>query len=407
MQAAPAFGKRRQAARHPVAPPPARPVRQDGAVADLPDAPSEIASRKPLPIVTFGLIVVLGLIYWAELIFAVQPDGKFAPGLRSLAAFGGLNGSLVLQSGEWWRIFTAPLLHGSLSHILGNALALLFAGWILERVIGHAWFAALFVVGALGGAAGSLTANSPNILSVGASGAIMALLAAALVCSFIFESVQLRRRMQKISLRFLIPSLAPALLPLGIGTGTDYGAHIGGALAGAAMGFVLGEIWPEESPVSKGEPFAAAIAVAGLFAAILSGFFAVQHYPHYASQPAVLMPENEVPRNLQEGSPRSADLVGRYPQDPRAHFYRAVFFLERKDLADAERELRAALTQEQAFGLDNPRGLKSSLNMMLAIVLVYEGRMPEAKAMAGSACAPQERELHELRAMLEEKGVCV
>jgi len=84
-------------------------------------------------------------------------------------------------------------------------------------VIGHAWFAALFVVGALGGAAGSLAANAPNVLSVGASGAIMALLAAALVCSFIFESVQLRRRMQKVSLRFLIPSLAPALLPLGVG----------------------------------------------------------------------------------------------------------------------------------------------------------------------------------------------
>ena len=109
---------------------------------------------------TFGLIVVLGLIYWAELIFAVQPDGSFAPGLRSLAAFGGLNGSLVFQSGEWWRIFTAPLLHGNLSHILGNALALLFAGWILERVIGHAWFAALFVLGALGGASGSLVMNS-------------------------------------------------------------------------------------------------------------------------------------------------------------------------------------------------------------------------------------------------------
>jgi hypothetical protein len=45
--------------------------------------------------------------------------------------------------------------------------------------------------------------------------------------------------------------------------------------------------------------------------------------------------------------------------------------------------------------------------MMLAIVLVYEGRMPEAKAMAGSACAAQGLELHELRAMLEEKGICV
>ena len=41
--------------------------------------------------------------------------------------------------------------------------------------------------------------------------------------------------------------------------------------------------------------------------------------------------------------------------------------------------------------------------MMLAIVLVFEGRTPEAKAMAGSACAPQVRELHD---MLQAKGVC-
>src|SRR5258706_4664203 len=244
MQAAPAFGKRGQAGRRPVAPPPAPPTRQTSAAEDLPDAATETIGRRRLPFVTFGLIVVLGLIYWVELIFAVQPDGKFAPGLHSLAAFGGLNESLVLQSGEWWRAFTAPLLHGNLTHILGNAVALLFAGWILERVIGHAWFAALFVVGALGGAAGSLAANSPNVLSVGASGAIMALLAAALVCSFMFESAQLRRRMQNVSLRFLVPSLAPALLPLGAATGTDYGAHIGGAFGGGAPGFFLRRLLP-------------------------------------------------------------------------------------------------------------------------------------------------------------------
>src|SRR5258705_9175357 len=405
MQAATAFGKR-GATRPFTAPPSAPSTARTGAAQNFPDAASETVARSRLPFVTFGLIVALGLIYWVELIFAVQPEGDYAPGLRSLAAFGGLNGALVFGSGEWWRIFTAPLLHGSLAHILGNALALLFAGWILERGIGHAWFPALFVFGALGGLAGSLAASSPKVLSVGSSGAIMALLSAAPVCDCIFESVQLRRSMQKVSLRFLIPSLAPALLPLGIGAGTDYGAHIGGALAGAAMGFVLGEFWPEASAKPKGQRLAAAIAVAGLLSVISSGLLAARHYPHYAVQPSMLIPNNEVPKSLEEGSPRSADLLSHYPQDPRAHFYRAVFFLERRDLADAERELRAALAQEQVLGLDNPHGLESSLNMMLAIVLVYEGRLPEAKALAGSACAPQGRELKELRVMLEEKGVC-
>src|SRR5258706_2374446 len=405
MQAATAFGKRGAAVRRHPAPPPQTIIVRTRAAENLPAVAPDIVARRPLPFVTFGLVIVLGLIFWAELIFAVQPEGTLTPGLRSLAAFGGLNGSLVLQSAEWWRVFTAPLLHGNLTHILGNALALLFAGWILERVIGHAWFAALFVLGALGGAAGSLAANSPNVLSVGASGAIMALLAAALVCSFMFESAQLRRRMQNVSLRFLVPSLAPALLPLGAATGTDYGAHIGGALAGAAMGFVLGRIWPEDSVAPKGQGFAVAIAIAGLLAAALSGLLASQHYPHDVAQPAVLMPAREVPKSVEEGAPRSADLVDRYPQDPRAHFYRPVFFLHRKDLADAGHDLGSALTQVNAFAIDNPSGLKSSLNMMLAIVLVFEGRMPEAKALADSACAPHGRELHELRAMLEEKGV--
>src|SRR5258707_15720912 len=259
MQAATAFGNR--GAARPVAAPQLPSLYPESRTAEyVSDAVTQIAARRPAPFVTFGLIVALGLIFWAELIFAAQPDGDFAPGMRSLSAFGALDGALVFGAGEWWRVFTAPLLHGNLSHILGNSLALLFAGWILERGIGHAWFAALFVLGALGGAAGSLAANSPNVLSVGASGAIMALLAAALVCSFIFESAQLRPRSQKVSLRFLIPSLAPALLPLGVGTGTDYGAHVGGALAGAAIGFVLSEIWPAEAPPLKGQRMPAAVA---------------------------------------------------------------------------------------------------------------------------------------------------
>src|SRR3954471_8819404 len=141
MQPATTFGKR-GAARPPAPHSTAPPIVRDGAADDLSAAATDLVSRRPLPFVTFGLIVALGLIFWAELIFAVRPDGNFAPGMRSLAAFGGLSGALVFQSGEWWRVFTAPMLHGNLGHILGNSLALLFAGWILERVIGHAWFAA-------------------------------------------------------------------------------------------------------------------------------------------------------------------------------------------------------------------------------------------------------------------------
>src|SRR6185436_12518512 len=38
----------------------------------------------------------------------------------------------LVAQGEWWRIFTAPLMHGDISHIVGNGIALFFAARFLE-----------------------------------------------------------------------------------------------------------------------------------------------------------------------------------------------------------------------------------------------------------------------------------
>ena len=411
MQAVTAFGKRKPAAAGPVpAPNPASiPVTQSEA---LPMPP--VAVRKGgWPFLTFGLIAALGLIYWAELSFGFEHGRSLAPGIVSLTALGGLDGALVFQSGEWWRVFTAPLLHGSLSHLLGNAVALLFAGLILERLIGPSWFAASFVIAALGGAAGSLALNPASVVSVGASGAIMGLLAAAFVCSFTFESEQLRRRMRKISLRFLVPSLLPALLPLSVGSGTqiDYGAHIGGAIAGAVMGFMLSEIWPESSPRPALERFAATIAIAGAFAAAAAFVLITAHYsdyaPTYAVRSAVLIPQSELPRNQDDGVAHSADLVDRFPHDPRAHLFRAIYFLEHRNASDAEHQLRLGLSERDVLRSDLPPQVEKSLQLVLAVVLVIEQRKVEARVVAEPVCQGSvPTEYIKLRGLLKDQGVC-
>jgi rhomboid protease GluP len=368
--------------------------------------------KRSWPFLTFGLIAVLGLIYWMEVSFGFQQGSGSPPDIVTLTAFGGLDGALVFQSGEWWRVFTAPLLHGSLSHFLGNAVALLFAGLILERVIGASWFAALFVIAGLGGAAGSLALNPTRVVSVGASGAIVGLLAAAFVCSFMFESEQLRRRMRKVSLRFLVPSLLPALLPLSAsGAQVDYGAHIGGAIAGAAMGFVLSEIWPEITPRPALERLAATIAIGGALAAAVAFVIMTTHYSNYApvfaQRSAVLMPQQEIPRNEDEGASRSANLVDRFPHDPRAHLFRALYFLEHRNASDAEHQLRLGLAERDVLTMDLPRQVEKSLQLVLAVVLVIERRKTEAKAIAEPVChdavSPQ---YMKLRALLIAQGVC-
>lgn len=408
MQAATAFGKRKLANAGPLAPaPPAAslPANEGEAL----HAPAVAVPRSNVPFVTFGLILVLVLIYWAEVNLGFAQAQGLTPTAGTLTAFGGLDGALVFGAGEWWRVFTAPLLHGSLTHLIGNAVALFFAGLILERLVGPSWFAALFVVAALGGAAGTLAVNPPNILSVGASGAIVGLLATAFVCSFLFEGVQLRRRMQKISLRFLVPSLVPALLPVSAASGTqiDYGAHIGGAIAGVAMGFLLSEMWPETSPRPPLRRLAAAIAIAGSLAAAAGFLLTAGHYADYASRSAILMPDSELPTNPEDGVARSADLVNRYPRDPRAHLFRATYFLQARDAADAERQLRLGLAEHEVLSDDLPPQVERSLQVVLAVVLLIEGRKAEAKTIAAPLCGPAfPSDLSKLRAILEKEGVC-
>jgi rhomboid protease GluP len=409
MQAASAFGKRKPAAAALAAP---KPVLARPNEASIP--PAVEARKAGWPVLTLWLIAVLGVVYWAELRFGFDRAKDTAPGIGTLTALGGLDGMLVFQSGEWWRVFTAPLLHGTLSHYAGNAVGLLFAGMILERLIGAPWFAALFVISGLGGAAGSLALNPGKVISVGASGAIVGLLAAAFVCSFTFESVQLRRRMRKVSLRFLIPSLLPALLPLGAassGTQVDYGAHIGGAIAGAIMGFVLSEIWRESSPRPALERLGASIAVAGVLASVAGFVLIGVHYPeyraYYATHRTVLIPPSELPRDEHDGVARSLDLVEHFPHDPRGHLFRALYFLDHRNASDAERQLRLGLAEHEVLMTDLPPKVEKSLQLALAVVLVIERRKDEAKAIAEPVCQGTiPTEYVTLRKLLKEQGVC-
>ncbi len=214
------------------------------------DSPAQIPVSTSVPYLTLGLVVTLALIFNYLIDFTEA---------------GALNGPAVLMRGQWWRLFTAPVLDNDIFNLTGNIVALLYAGYIFERLIGRRWFAALFVISAFGGSLGSLAVSDPGNLVSGAAGAVMGLLAAAFVCSFLFESEQLRKRMQRVSLRLLVPSLLPALLPLAAAGFdiADYSIQLGGAAAGAAMGFVLHEIWPEDALRPRGEMIALAIAVAG------------------------------------------------------------------------------------------------------------------------------------------------
>ncbi|PAW74204.1 MAG: hypothetical protein B9S38_03430 [Verrucomicrobiia bacterium Tous-C4TDCM] len=127
---------------------------------------------------------------------------------------------------DWWRLLTAPFLHGHWIHWLMNASALAYLGKRVEVFARWPHFAMAFAISAWIG--GEASARYMKQVSVGASGGLMGLLGFLLV----FESMH-RRLVPESARRRL---LAGVLLTAGIGVVfshfIDNAAHAGGLIAG-------------------------------------------------------------------------------------------------------------------------------------------------------------------------------
>jgi len=340
--------------------------------------------EKHVPIVTYALLALLTAIFAAELKEGVGPiHGLGSPSLQTLIAFGGLNKALVFEYHEWYRLFTAMLLHGSVIHIVMNGVCLWMVGTFLEGFVGRLWFLTLFIVGGLCGSAVSLALNSADMTSVGASGAIMALFTAAYVLSFRLPLAAGRTPIQMQLARVIVPALIP--LATHMGERIDFGAHLGGALGGVGMGVVLLKSWTATSTTPRFRAFAAAATVAGCTAAVFACLAVSHNFPRYASA-VTLIPDEQLPKTTAEATNRGQDLVAHFPDDPRSHWLRAIGLLKTDRSADAESELRIALAKWEAAKWQLQPQFELRMRVLLADVLAQEQRLDEAKAIAAPAC---------------------
>jgi membrane associated rhomboid family serine protease len=136
--------------------------------------------------------------------------------------------------GEYWRLVTGAFLHDPSNplHILFNMYILYWLGTMLEPILGHLRFAALYFASLLAGSFGALIAD-PNQLTVGASGAVFGLMAAA----FIFQRARgvdpWRSGLGPVILfNLALPFLFPNL-------NISIGAHIGGLVGGAIAALAI------------------------------------------------------------------------------------------------------------------------------------------------------------------------
>ena len=145
-----------------------------------------------------------------------------------------------LAAGEWWRLVSPVLVHGSLLHLLFNMYFLYLVGPLVEQLYGSFRFLVLYALTAAAGSAASFLFGGP-FQSVGASGAIFGLCGVLLAVSLIHRPVLDRRGRALMS---QIGGLVVLNLVIGfgfdaLGAPIDNAAHVGGLLAGLWLGFVL------------------------------------------------------------------------------------------------------------------------------------------------------------------------
>jgi rhomboid protease GluP len=361
-----------------------------------------------IPLATLAIIALLTVIYLAEQAFGFEHGVQQT--YRSLLAFGAVSGDLVLKGGQWWRPVTAMLLHGGVGHLVGNCVALLIAGMMLERRIGGVWFAAIFVLGGLAGSAASITSDPPATISVGASGAIMALLVPALIEAFGNETPYTPKIARSLVLLMVVSALIPSSGHI------DYTAHAGGALAGGVLGYALLFAIPQLQDSRLGQSIGIAAVAGGALVAMACFAVVALGYPAYAARNAALIPDREFDKIHLGKSAEAADAIDaqsihfldQYPQDPRGHLLRAVILLNANRLSEGEDELRTGMAQHDVLSRDFPMETEQYMHGLLARIMMAEGRQDEARAEAQSICDQWtvSAETAQLQNTLAHDGVC-
>jgi membrane associated rhomboid family serine protease len=141
----------------------------------------------------------------------------------------------VLLSQQPWTIITAIFVHGGFTHIIFNMISLYFLGSFFLRAAGERSFLAVFFLGGLAGNALYILLAPPNVIGIGASGAIFAIGGALAV---IVPRVPVYIFFIPIPMPLWVAIIIFFLLSF-LFSGIAWQAHLGGLLLGLAAGLIF------------------------------------------------------------------------------------------------------------------------------------------------------------------------
>lgn len=180
---------------------------------------------------------------WSSLVWCLVLavfHGVSAEGVRDLRGAGAMD-NVAVSAGQWWRLFTAILLHADIGHLMANLTSgALVWGLAMGRFGAGVALLAAFLAGAGGNLIGWWVYPEPY-RGVGASGMVMGGLGLLTMQSF---SVW---RTSPAAARLMLSGVGAGVLLFvlfGLNPASDVVAHLGGFVFGLAFGLALARVNP-------------------------------------------------------------------------------------------------------------------------------------------------------------------
>lgn len=182
----------------------------------------------PCTIILAAINVIVFFILTSQ---GMTEDGMF------LLEHGAVFVPVVMEDGEYYRLFTSMFLHFGFEHLMNNMVTLVLLGWNLEIEIGKIKFLIIYILSGLGGNILSAWYEVWTVdysISAGASGAIFGVIGALL-----YVAMRNRGRIGDISGRGIVFMIILSLYYGFTSSGVDNLAHIGGLITGFVLGVLL------------------------------------------------------------------------------------------------------------------------------------------------------------------------
>lgn len=305
------------------------------------------------------IILGINVVIFAAMLYASDSiSGDFT---ADLIIHFGANVGVYTLNGQWWRLLTYMFLHGGYVHIAMNMWALWNIGHLCESLYGRWTYAAVYLITGVAGGLASVAWN-PQVLSVGASGALFGIMG-ALIASFALGEFSLSTVPIRSVLSSLVFWAGFSLFFGSLSPGIDNACHVGGLVSGLILGALIARLAPQESEPGRRVTVIAVVAIA-----LLGAGFGVHQWRGASVRfsRSAFFTEKNIDRVISDLQRK----IQKNPQDAAAHYDLARAFFAKGQLPGGVSELKRVLELE-------PQNANALLD--LGVAYLSQGQDKEAQ----------------------------